>query len=133
MIISNRFASAASTCIDLVWVVRREQEPYQRIENDPLPQRDRLYAQGNSFYSKAPCEEGGLRVTYLKGCLVQEFREVLCFFLVQDKPFARRYAFAWLCVGKYMVLSSYKSVFVCAASKRVSVRAGTKHSSVCLS
>eukprot|EP00918_Siedleckia_nematoides_P056525 GHVU01123283.1.p1 GENE.GHVU01123283.1~~GHVU01123283.1.p1 ORF type:complete len:367 (+),score=62.31 GHVU01123283.1:32-1102(+) len=71
----QRLASAANASIDLVWVVRRENEPYQRIENDSLPQRDRLYSQGNALYTKAPCEEGGLRVTYLKGCLVHAFHE----------------------------------------------------------
>mmetsp|Transcript_58096 Transcript_58096/g.85143 ORF Transcript_58096/g.85143 Transcript_58096/m.85143 type:complete len:261 (+) Transcript_58096:211-993(+) len=73
----QKLAIASSATIDLVWVVRRENEPYQRVENDALPQRDRLYSQGNSFYSNDSCGSEGLRVKYLKGALVQEFQHTV--------------------------------------------------------
>ena len=38
-------AVAAKGTIHVLWVVRRPSEPYSRVANDPLPQRDRLYAQ----------------------------------------------------------------------------------------
>ena len=74
----QRLVSTAGASSDLLWVVRRENAPYVVIDGDPLPQRVRLYAQGNAFYSsdhaigdEAP--SAGLRVKYLKGYNVREF------------------------------------------------------------
>jgi hypothetical protein len=76
----QRLISTAGASSDLLWVVRRENAPYVVIDGDPLPQRARLYAQGNAFYSsdhaigdEAP--SAGLRVKYLKGYNVREFHE----------------------------------------------------------
>ena len=35
--------------VDVTWVVRGGVEPYRRVDNDPLPQRDALYSLGNKL------------------------------------------------------------------------------------
>lgn len=55
----------------IVWMTRKDSNPYQRISNDPLPDRDQLAALGNQISSEKNGETG---VTYLGSLqLVEKF------------------------------------------------------------
>ncbi|EKX39015.1 hypothetical protein GUITHDRAFT_114893 [Guillardia theta CCMP2712] len=62
--------------VEVVWIVRRGGEPYSRVADDPLPQRDLLYSKGNEISRGNHQVLGGrVKVSYLQCANVLEFQE----------------------------------------------------------
>ena len=59
--------------VGVVWVTRRQGEPYSVIENDPLPQREALYRMGNMLASPGPVNHFAL-FRYCGGSCVKSVR-----------------------------------------------------------